>query len=65
MTKGLILNEIFRRIEPSGRTMGEYLAEELHPKGIDLHIGVKNAKDLARCVNLVPINSQLKDLLTK
>ena len=25
VTRGYILNEIFRRVEPSGRTMGEFL----------------------------------------
>jgi hypothetical protein len=29
VTKDLILNEIFRRIEPKGRTMGEYYREEM------------------------------------
>ena len=39
-SRGMIANEIFRRLEPSGRTMGEYLREELHEKrGIDIHCG--------------------------
>ena len=29
MTRDWILNEIFRRVEPNKRTMGEYLEQEL------------------------------------
>ena len=29
ITKNLITNEIFRRIEPKGRTMGEYFEQEM------------------------------------
>lgn len=29
LTKDLIMNELFRRVEPRGRTMGEYFSEEL------------------------------------
>jgi len=39
--RGWILNEIFRRVEPQGRTLGEYLAEEIAPKlGGGLTIGL-------------------------
>lgn len=32
ISKDWILNEIFRRVEPSGRTMAEYFEEELQQK---------------------------------
>ena len=48
VVRGYILNEIFRRIEPNGRTMGEYLREEIGaPMGVDIHFGVQEA-DLER-----------------
>jgi len=31
--------------------MGDYVAQELHSKGIDVHIGVQKQADLDRCVN--------------
>ena len=45
VVRGYILNEIFRRIEPYGRTMGEYLRDEIAvPMGIDIHFGVQEAE---------------------
>ena len=45
---GFILNEIFRRIEPSGKTLGEYLKSEIaEPLGADVNLGVLD-KDLDR-----------------
>ena len=41
ITRGWILNEIFRRVDPGGRTIGEYLDEELRaPLGADVIMGV-------------------------
>ncbi len=41
ITRGWIANELFRRVDPAGRTMGEFLREEIsHPLGIDVFIGV-------------------------
>jgi polyphosphate kinase len=31
ISRDWISNEIFRRVEPAGRTMGEYLREEINP----------------------------------
>ncbi len=43
ITRGWVANEIFRRLDPKGRTIGEFLREELSgPLGIDVHIGVKD-----------------------
>ncbi len=40
MTRGLILNEIFRRVEPQGRTIGEFLRDEVcGPMNADVVIG--------------------------
>merc|ERR1719264_1128454 len=41
LTRGWILNEIFRRVEPSGRTIGEFLREEISgPLCADAFIGL-------------------------
>eukprot|EP00095_Tigriopus_kingsejongensis_P008027 maker-scaffold630_size122347-snap-gene-0.10 protein:Tk08027 transcript:maker-scaffold630_size122347-snap-gene-0.10-mRNA-1 annotation:"esterase" len=40
VTRGWILNEIFRRVHPDHKTIGEFVQEEIHEKyGIDCHIG--------------------------
>lgn len=40
ITKDWITNEIFRRVEPDGRTMGEYWREEIETKlDLDVMIG--------------------------
>lgn len=46
ITKDWIANEIFRRVEPNGRTMGEYLQQEVIPiLGDDgIHIGLPKEK---------------------
>ena len=46
----MILNEIFRRVEPAGRTMGEYFEQEMRPLGIDVFPNMKD-EDLHRCFN--------------
>ncbi|MCB1646096.1 MAG: beta-lactamase family protein [Pseudomonadales bacterium] len=41
ITRGWIVNELFRRVDPNGRTIGEFLQEELSgPLGADVMIGV-------------------------
>ena len=40
-SRDTILNEVFRRVEPSGRTMGEYLRQEILPEfGIEIFSGM-------------------------
>lgn len=40
-TRGLILNEIFRRLDTQGRTIGQYLRDEISMKlGVAAHIGL-------------------------
>jgi len=48
ITRGWIVNEVFRRVDPEGRTVGEYLREEISgPLEADATIGVKES-ELAR-----------------
>ena len=44
-TRGLILNEIVRRLDPKGRTMGEILKEDINIDGI--YLGESNNSDTA------------------
>ena len=45
-----ILNEVFRRVEPSGRTMGEYLREEICPNfGVEIFAGMTEEEMKKRC----------------
>ena len=38
-TKDMLANEVFRRVEPNGRTMGEYFAQEMKEQhGFDVYI---------------------------
>ncbi len=48
VTRGWIANELFRRVDPAGRTIGEFLREEISgPLEVDAIIGVKQ-EELAR-----------------
>ncbi|MAT93575.1 MAG: esterase [Halioglobus sp.] len=43
LTRGWIVNELFRRVDPDGRTIGQYLREEISgPLGADVVIGVRD-----------------------
>jgi CubicO group peptidase (beta-lactamase class C family) len=43
LTRGWIVNELFRRVDPAGRTIGEFLREEISgPLEADVVIGVKD-----------------------
>lgn len=69
VTRDIISNEIFRRVEPKGRTMGEYLREEIAGSmvpGLDIHIGVQD-KDLAKCQNCWwnPVTDYLNHFLSQ
>jgi CubicO group peptidase (beta-lactamase class C family) len=42
VTRGWIVNEVYRRVDPAGRTIGEFLREDISgPLGTDTIIGVK------------------------
>ncbi len=63
VTRGWIVNEIFRRIEPGRRTMGEYLREHIsEPLGIDVYFDI-NANEARRLSRVQPrrLMSQLLD----
>ena len=55
MTRGWIANEVFRRVDPAGRTIGEYLAEEISgPLQADVVVGL-NGGQLARVSDITPL----------
>jgi CubicO group peptidase (beta-lactamase class C family) len=55
VTRGWVVNEVFRRVDPAGRTIGEYLREDLSgPLGVDAYVGVKR-EELARVSRVVPL----------
>jgi CubicO group peptidase (beta-lactamase class C family) len=63
ITRGWIVNEIFRRIEPNNRTLGEYLREQISaPLGIDLYLDI-NAEETRRLCRVHPrgLMSQIFD----
>ncbi len=54
-TRGWILNEVFRRVDPKGRTIGEFYEEEIRRSlDVDVIIGVREA-ELGRIVNVKPL----------
>ena len=56
MTRGWIVNEVFRRVDPAGRTIGEYLAEEISgPLDADVMVGL-NAEQLQRVSKITPLS---------
>jgi CubicO group peptidase (beta-lactamase class C family) len=55
ITRGWILNEVFRRVDPAGRTIGEFYEEEIRrPLEADVIIGVRDA-ELWRIVKVRPL----------
>lgn len=55
ITRGWIVNELFRRVDPSGRTVGEFLRDEISgPLEADALIGVEK-HDLRRISKVVPL----------
>jgi CubicO group peptidase (beta-lactamase class C family) len=55
VTRGWIVNEVFRRVEPAGRTIGEYLRENIGtPLGVDAIVGVKQ-DELNRRALVIPL----------
>ncbi len=56
LTRGWIVNEVFRRVEPSGRTIGEYLRDEISgPLQADVIIGV-NEEERPRIFQVQPLS---------
>ena len=55
VTRGWIVNELFRRVDPAGRTIGEFLREEIgQPLAVDALVGVK-AEELPRVRKVTPL----------
>ena len=55
LTRGWIVNEVFRRVDPAGRTIGEYLREEISgPLNADVVIGVQE-HELERMSKIQPL----------
>ena len=56
MSRDWISNEIFRRVDPEGRTMGEYMAGELKSDfGIEIICGMKEGEHAAFKKRLIPM----------
>jgi CubicO group peptidase (beta-lactamase class C family) len=55
VTRGWIVNELFRRVDPRGRTVGEFLSEEISaPLQADVMIGIKES-ELGRVSRVTPL----------
>lgn len=55
LTRGWIVNELFRRVDPAGRTIGEFMREDVSgPLEADAVIGV-NAQQLTRISRVKPL----------
>ena len=53
LTRGFILNEIFRRVDPAGRTVGQFVREELNGKlGADVRLGAPEERERERAAAL-------------
>ena len=56
VTRGWIVNEVFRRVDPTGRTIGEFFREDISgPLDIDIIIGVKQ-DELSRVSKVSPVS---------
>ena len=59
MSRGFILQEVFRRVEPNKRTIGQFMKENVFSKlGVNVHIGLdmegQNANKIANVEALSP-----------
>ena len=55
VTRGWIVNEVFRRVDPAGRTIGEFLQEDISgPLGVDAFIGLTKDQ-LPRVSRVTPL----------
>ena len=55
LTRGWIVNEVFRRVDPAGRSIGEFLREDIsRPLEVDAIIGVKE-EELGRISKVKPL----------
>ncbi len=65
ITRGWIVNELFRRADPAGRTIGEFLDQELSTKlDADVHVGLPESHLPRRSpIKMVPIGYHFKQSL--
>jgi CubicO group peptidase (beta-lactamase class C family) len=62
ITRGWIVNELFRRVDPARRTIGEFLREDLSsPLGVDVIVGVKQ-EELHRVKKVRPLGFRFQFL---
>jgi len=62
ITRGWIVNELFRRVDPARRTIGEFLREDLSsPLGVDVIVGVKQ-EELHRVKKVAPLGFRFQFL---
>jgi CubicO group peptidase (beta-lactamase class C family) len=62
ITRGWIVNELFRRVDPARRTIGEFLREEISgPLGVDAIVGVKQ-EELHRVKKVAPLGFRFQFL---
>ena len=56
ITRGFILQEIFRRVEPTGRSIGQFLREHVfEPLGVDVSIGMD--ENMQKEVNIADVEA--------
>ena len=56
ITRGFILQEIFRRVEPTGRSIGQFLREYVfEPLGVDVSIGMD--ENMQKEVNIADVEA--------
>ena len=65
ITRGWVVNELFRRVDPEGRTIGEFLGEEISgPLEVDAMIGMKQSDfDRVRPVSTLGLGFQFRESL--
>jgi CubicO group peptidase (beta-lactamase class C family) len=62
VTRGWIVNELFRRVDPARRTIGEFLREDISgPLEVDVVVGVKEA-ELHRIKKVAPLGFRFQFL---
>ena len=62
ITRGWIVNELFRRVDPAHRTIGEFLREDIsNPLNVDCIVGVKQ-EELHRVKKVAPLGFRFQFL---
>jgi CubicO group peptidase (beta-lactamase class C family) len=62
LTLGLYMNELFRRVEPKGRSIGIFFQEEIaRPLDVEFYIGLPDSIPDERLVRIKPFNPFKKD----